>query len=72
MYILWLAKGCGTMKILKIVGIIILAIGVTLIYDARPIAKKRFSFGDQNEAAKGLKITGFIMSVIGSLMFIII
>ena len=40
MYILWIAKGCGTMKILKCVGIIILAIGVTLIYDARPIAKK--------------------------------
>ena len=60
------------MKFLFGLGIIIATFGVILIYDARPIAKKRFSFGDQNEAAKGLKITGFIMSVIGSLMFIII
>lgn len=54
------------MEIIKFIGIIILTIGVTLIYDARPITKKRFSFGDQNEGTKGLKIIGFIMGIIGS------
>lgn len=60
------------MEIIKFIGIIILTIGVTLIYDARPITKKRFSFGDQNEGTKSLKIIGLIMSIIGSFIFIII
>ena len=30
--------------------------------------KKNFGFGDQNEATMGLKITGFIMSIIGTLL----
>ncbi|MCI8397212.1 MAG: hypothetical protein HFJ52_06255 [Clostridia bacterium] len=42
--------------------------GVILIYDARSITKKMFGFGDQNEATAGLKIVGFIMSIIGSLL----
>lgn len=59
------------MKIVEIVGIIILMCGVVSIYDARPIAKKFFGFGDQNEGAKGLKIMGFILSIIGGLIYII-
>ena len=51
-----------------VIGAIIALIGVILIYDARPITKKMFSFGDQNDGAKGLKILGFILTVIGGLM----
>lgn len=58
------------MEIIKFIGILVLAVGVILIYDARPITKKIFSFGDQNEGTKGLKITGFVISVIGGLMFL--
>lgn len=50
---------------LKIVGLFIVLIGVTLLYDARTIAKDKFSFGDLNEATSGLKILGMILAIIG-------
>ena len=59
------------MEIVEIIGTIILMCGVILIYDARPITKKVFSFGDQNDGVKGLKIVGFILSVIGGLLILI-
>lgn len=59
------------MKILKFIGILIIMCGVILIYDARPITKKNFGFGDQNEATMGLKLVGFIISIIGSVLFIL-
>jgi len=54
--------------ILLILGLILACIGVILIYDARGISKNAFGFGDQNEASTGLKILGFIMSILGSLI----
>jgi len=54
--------------ILSIVGIIIVIIGVIMIYDARQVTKRLFGFGDQNEAALGLKIAGFIISAIGAII----
>ena len=42
--------------------------GVILIYDARIITKKLFGFGDQNQAAWGLKILGFIIAILGALI----
>lgn len=56
------------MKFLFGLGIVIATCGVILIYDARPITKKMFSFGDQNDGALGLKITGFLISIIGMLL----
>lgn len=57
------------MKIfLLIIGTIALVSGVIFIYDARPIVKKYFSFGDKNEATLGLKMFGFIFVIIGSLL----
>ena len=53
---------------LILVGIIVALIGVILVYDARPITKKVFSFGDQNEGAKGLKMMGFLLCVIGGMI----
>ncbi len=52
--------------ILKLIGITIVLLGVILIYDARIITKKFFGFGDQNEGSCGLKILGFIISIIGA------
>lgn len=54
--------------ILLIIGIISLVCGVKFIYDARPIVKKYFSFGDKNEAVLGLKIFGFLLMVIGAVI----
>lgn len=60
------------MHVVKIVEIFIIMCGVIFIYDARPITKKVFSFGDRNEAVFGLKITGFILFVIGGLMLMLV
>ena len=55
--------------IIKLIAVLIILGGVTLVYDARPITKKYFGFGDQNEGADGLKILGYIVSVIGVAIF---
>ena len=54
--------------ILRLIGALILLVGVILIYDARIITKKVFGFGDQNEATDGFKILGVIIAVIGGLI----
>ena len=51
--------------ILRLIGVLILLVGVVLIYDARIITKKMFGFGDQNEATSGFKILGAIISFVG-------
>ena len=56
------------MKIVDLIGAIIVMLGVILIYDARPITKKLFSFGDQNEGSLGLKIVGYVIAIIGTLL----
>ncbi len=58
--------------IINLIAVIIILIGVILVYDARIITKKMFGFGDQNEATKGLKILGWIISIIGVLIMLFI
>lgn len=48
--------------------IILIAIGITAIYDARKIAKKYFSNQDQNRMTKVLKALGFLISVISGIL----
>ena len=55
-------------KVLYFIGAMLALAGVILIYDARPITRKTFGFGDQNEASMGLKIVGFVMSIAGALL----
>lgn len=50
------------------IGTISLVIGIKFIFDARPIVKKYFSFGDKNEATIGLKVFGFLLSIIGGII----
>lgn len=52
---------------MRILIIILILFGITLIYDARIITKKFFGFGDQNEGAAGLKIIGFIIAIVGGI-----
>ena len=54
--------------IINCIAFIMALLGVVMIYDARIITKKMFGFGDQNQAAWGLKILGFIIAIIGSLI----
>lgn len=53
--------------IMKLIMMILILIGITLIYDARIITKKFFGFGDQNEGSAGLKIIGFIIAIVGGI-----
>lgn len=55
-------------KLLLGIGVISLLFGVRMIYDARPLVKTYFSFGDENEAVLGMKILGFLFSIIGGLL----
>lgn len=48
-----------------LIGIILSALGVIMIYDARKQTKKLFSFYDQNEGAKWFKIGGFLLFILG-------
>lgn len=54
--------------IIRLIGLIMVLIGVILIYDARIITKRFFGFGDQNEGSTGLKILGFIVAIVGALI----
>ena len=52
--------------IFRLIGTVILLMGVVLVYDARIITKKVFDFGDQNEA----KILGAIVAIVGGLIIL--
>jgi hypothetical protein len=54
--------------VLLIIGVIIALLGTIMVFDARKLTSKLFSFGDQNEATSGMKILGFIFSIIGVLL----
>ena len=54
--------------IFKILALIMILFGVILIYDARILTKRFFSFGDQNEGSSWLKILGFILAIIGGIV----
>ena len=53
--------------IMRLIMMILILFGITLIYDARIITKKIFGFGDQNEGSAGLKIIGFIIAIVGGI-----
>ena len=54
---------------LLVISTISLVCGVKFIFDARPIVKKYFGFGDKNEATLGLKLFGFILMILGAILF---
>ena len=59
----------GEKMILKIISLILILTGTIFTYDARILSTNWFSFGDQNEATSGIKILGFIIAMIGAIMF---
>ena len=56
------------MMFLKILGAILAVLGIILVYDARPITRRIFGFGDQNEASMGMKIIGFVFAIAAGLL----
>lgn len=38
--------------VVKLIGLLLVLVGITLIYDARILTKRFFSFGDQNDATQ--------------------
>lgn len=54
--------------ILEIIGLLIAILGIIMIFDARYLTKRFFSFGDQNEASLGFKILGFVIAIVGGLI----
>ena len=54
--------------LLILMGVILALIGVIMIFDARILIKRFFSFGDQNDASLGLKILGFLIAIGGALL----
>ena len=55
-------------EFLLFIGVLILVFGIKFVFDARPIVKKYFSFGDKNDATMGLKIFGAIFVLIGGIL----
>jgi hypothetical protein len=54
--------------VLLVIGVLIALLGTIMVFDARTLTKKLFSFGDQNEATSGMKIMGFLFAIIGALL----
>ena len=50
------------------IGVIIALIGTIMVFDARRLTEKLFSFGDQNEGTAGMKMIGFVFAIIGALL----
>lgn len=56
-------------SLIGLIGALILCgIGAIMIYDARLLAQKWFSFGDQNEGSKIFKFVGFLLTIVGCLI----
>ena len=54
--------------ILKLIGLILVLVGVIMVYDARILTRNWFGFGDQNEASTGFKILGAIVCMLGAII----
>ena len=50
-------------SVLNLIGVIIMAMGVMCVYDARNLTRKYFSTSDTNSAVKTFKIVGWIFQI---------
>lgn len=54
--------------IFRIIGLLIVLLGIIMVYDARILTKRFFSFGDQNEGSLGLKLLGGLICIVGAII----
>lgn len=57
--------------IIKIISLIVIAVGIAMIFDARKISGKWFSYSDKNSSTKLFKIIGFVISLLGGIVIIL-
>lgn len=57
---------------MELLLLIVIAIGVTLIYDARKITTKYFSNQDKNKTVVLLKCVGFLFCVISGIAMVVL
>ena len=57
---------------MKLFLLLLIAIGVILIYDAREIVNKYFGDEDKNKQASILKVLGFAISIISGFTFCVL
>ena len=57
--------------VLKLIGVIIIALGIVCVYDARKLVNKFFSTSDTNSAVRTMKIVGFVVAIIGGVLVIV-
>ena len=57
--------------IIRLLCSIIMCLGVILIFDARIITNKFFSFSDQNEGVNKIKILGLVIFVISAFILVV-
>jgi len=57
--------------VLKLIGVIVIAIGIVCVYDARKLVNKFFSTSDTNSAVRTMKIVGFVVAIIGGVLVIV-
>ncbi len=51
--------------VIKIIGALVMLMGCFVLFDSRRLVKKYFDFGEENVAASGMKILGFVVIVAG-------
>lgn len=54
----------------KIIGAMVVLVGLCISLDARRLVKKYFNFGEENVATFGMKIFGFTLIIIGGLILL--
>lgn len=54
----------------KIIGSMVLLVGLCITFDARRLVRKNFNFGEENTATLGLKIVGLLLTAIGGIIII--
>ena len=57
--------------VLKLIGVIVIAIGIVCVYDARKLVNKFFSTSDTNSAVRTMKSVGFVVAIIGGVLVIV-
>lgn len=58
--------------IVKLLGAILMLLGVILIYDARVIVNEYFKKDKQNDYTKKSKIVGTVLGVCGGIMILLV
>ncbi len=57
--------------VLKIIGLIIVSVGIVCVYDARRLTKRFFNKSDTNEVTEKMKKIGALVSIVGGVLVVV-